>query len=72
MLAVCSCQLFILLMCYRRDWEDKSGKLGDSFDVSSLVGSLNEETLRRALAIFATVAPKGSSAPVTPPSKSGG
>ena len=36
----------------RKDWEDKSAKLGKSFDISMHAGKMSEETLRRARALY--------------------
>ena len=36
----------------RHDWEEKSSKLGTRFDVSSVVGVLDESILRRAEDLF--------------------
>ena len=47
----------------RKEWEDKSGKFGESFDLGKLVGTESSVTLTRALSLVATLerAASGSS-----------
>ena len=41
-----------VLVKHRKDWEDKSAKLGKNFDVNTHAGKLSEETPRRARALY--------------------
>ena len=44
--------LFLLFcVCVRKEWEDRSAKLGDGFSINETMAALSEEFLRRVRAL---------------------
>ena len=43
--------LSLFCVCVRKEWEDRSAKLGDGFSINETMAALSEEFLRRARAL---------------------
>ena len=50
----------------RREWEDDSSKLGQGFDITSVMGLHSDETLRNARALYDTLMGVNAPMPVVP------
>ena len=53
--------LLFFCSCGRKEWEDRSAKLGESFDIAKAAGSLSDDILRRARKLHDTLIPASGS-----------